>query len=551
MISPFEKRGSGTARSAAVTSSWSSRRKLCHAGAFAGAGGFVRDVEYRHARSPGCDQRRRPVFGLQDRAGVRGTVPGKQSLAFDLQQRGPDVLADLRPVRVVRALAGAGEPVPVAHQLDTVIARAPHERMSHPLGASRVDDRARAEVVRPLRTGPGADVGCEGFCEHEETPRGISQYIRRAIVIPQFGFARQQIPDRRRALHVESRHLISEPSQEEGHVKRPAFWIVLGLASIAAAGAAWHFFPQAFSIVALDITMDREAALTAARSLATRDGLGPAGYRQAASFTADEEAQTFVELEGGGKEALTRMLRDGLFFTYTWRVRHFREGETNETLFRFTPDGRPYGFSETLNEDAPGAALDAAAARGRAEADARARWQIDFATFASRRAGSGAAARRARRSHADLRTCGAGAERGALPRPPRRLRRSPHGSHALHPDPRSVHAALPEHAIGERGHRHRVRRRHDASVRRRRHRRRLVLHAAQPVGAVAGGGGVGRGGRAAAGARHGQRVAADVDDLRHGRAARDVPRASRSRRSSRCSRASPSSSACRSWRRRP
>ena len=164
-------------------------------------------------------------------------------------------------------------------------------------------------------------------------------------------------------------------------MKRPAFWIVLGLASIAAAGAAWHFFPQAFSIVALDITMDREAALAAARSLAARDGLGPAGYRQAASFSADEEAQTFVELEGGGKEALTRMLRDGLYFTYTWRVRHFREGETNETLFRFTPDGRPYGFSETLKEDAPGAALDAAAARGRAEADARAKWQIDFATF--------------------------------------------------------------------------------------------------------------------------------------------------------------------------
>ena len=334
-------------------------------------------------------------------------------------------------------------------------------------------------------------------------------------------------------------------------MKRPAFWIVLGLASIAAAGAAWHFFPQAFSIVALDITMDREAALAAARSLAARDGLGPPGYRQAASFSADEEAQTFVELEGGGKEALTRMLRDGLYFTYTWRVRHFREGETNETLFRFTPDGRPYGFSETLKEDAPGAALDAAAARW-TRRSGRARQVADrLRHVRSRRAGSGAAARRARRSHADLRTRGAGAERGALPRAPRRLRRSPHGSHALHPDPRSVHPPLPEHAIGERGHRHRVRRRHDAPVRRRRHRRRLVLHAAQPVGAVAAGGAVGRGGRAAAGARHGQRVAADVDDLRHGRAARDVSRPADRHASSRCSRASPSFSRCRSWRRKP
>ena len=149
MISPFEKRGSGTARSAAVTSSWSSRRKLCHAGAFAGAGGFVRDVEYDTPGPPDATSADGRYSGSRIAPASDGAVPRKKSPAFDLQQRGPDVLADLRPVRVVRALAGAGEPVPVAHQLDTVVARAPHERVGHPLGASRVDDRARAEVVTP------------------------------------------------------------------------------------------------------------------------------------------------------------------------------------------------------------------------------------------------------------------------------------------------------------------------------------------------------------------------------------------------------------------
>ena len=57
------------------------------------------------------------------------------------------------------------------------------------------------------------------------------------------------------------------------------------------------------------------------------------------------------------------MLRERLYAAYPWRVRHFKEGETNETTIRFTPDGRPYGFVEKLKEDAPGAALDAAAAR--------------------------------------------------------------------------------------------------------------------------------------------------------------------------------------------
>ncbi len=151
-------------------------------------------------------------------------------------------------------------------------------------------------------------------------------------------------------------------------MKRPAFWILLAVVSIAATAIAVRLFPQAFSIVALDITMDRDRALSEARTIMARDGFGPPGFRQAASFTLDDETQTFVELEGGGKEAFTRLLRDGLYSAYTWRVRQFREGETNETLIQFTPDGQPYGFVEHLKEDAPGAALEPADARSRAEA---------------------------------------------------------------------------------------------------------------------------------------------------------------------------------------
>jgi len=164
-------------------------------------------------------------------------------------------------------------------------------------------------------------------------------------------------------------------------VKRPAFWILLALVSLAAAAGAYHYFPQAFSIVALDITMNRERALADARSILERARLGPSGYQQAASFALDDETQTFVELEGGGKAAFTRMLREGLYSAYTWRVRHFKEGEANETLIRFTPNGRPYGFVERLKEDAPGAALEAAEARRRAEADASAQWPINLAAF--------------------------------------------------------------------------------------------------------------------------------------------------------------------------
>jgi hypothetical protein len=165
-------------------------------------------------------------------------------------------------------------------------------------------------------------------------------------------------------------------------MRRPALWTSFVAIAALAALLGYRYFPKAFSIVALEITMDRERALAEARTLMDRDGLGPAGYRQATSFVLDSETQTFVELEGGGKDAFTRMMRDDLYAAYTWRVRHFKEGEANETLIRFRPDGRPYGFVERLREDAPGAALDAAVARRIAEQSASRRWGVDQAAFA-------------------------------------------------------------------------------------------------------------------------------------------------------------------------
>ena len=120
-------------------------------------------------------------------------------------------------------------------------------------------------------------------------------------------------------------------------MRRPAFWLVLAVFSIASAVVAVRYFPRAFSIVALDITMDREQALAQARDVMARESLGPAGYRQAASFTLDGEAQTFIELEAGGKDAFTAMLKNGLYSAYSWRVRQFKEGEPHETTIRFTP----------------------------------------------------------------------------------------------------------------------------------------------------------------------------------------------------------------------
>lgn len=164
-------------------------------------------------------------------------------------------------------------------------------------------------------------------------------------------------------------------------VKKPAFWIVLTLAAMIAAVFTFQYFPQAFPLVNLDIQMNRDSALQKASALAERYNWGPEDFAQAASFRLEEEVQTFVELEGGGKETFNRILQEGLYSPYTWRVRHYRERETNQTEIRFTPAGQPYGFTERIPEDEPGAALPADSARTIAETAAVRDWTIDLDTY--------------------------------------------------------------------------------------------------------------------------------------------------------------------------
>lgn len=160
--------------------------------------------------------------------------------------------------------------------------------------------------------------------------------------------------------------------------RKPAVWIAFVLASILLVAFSAFFFADAFPLVTVDLEMDRDGALAAARRLAGEHGWGPAGFRQAASFGVEADVQSYVELEGGGKEAFGEMIRGDLYSPYTWKVRLFRPGETTETLVRFTPAGLPFGFRETLPEDQPGASLEAEEARRRAEEAATRDWGVDF-----------------------------------------------------------------------------------------------------------------------------------------------------------------------------
>ncbi len=163
--------------------------------------------------------------------------------------------------------------------------------------------------------------------------------------------------------------------------RKPAFWVVFVLGSIACTVWAALNFSRAFPLVTIDLRMDRHAATAEAERLASERGWGPEDASTAVAYRLDGTLQSFVELEGGGKPAWREMLEGELFSPYTWTVRRFREGETNESTLRFRPDGRPYGFREKIPEDEPGANLEPEAARELAEAAVAAGWEVELGDY--------------------------------------------------------------------------------------------------------------------------------------------------------------------------
>ncbi len=164
-------------------------------------------------------------------------------------------------------------------------------------------------------------------------------------------------------------------------LRKPAFWIVFVVLSIAAAIFTFRNFSTVFPLVAIDLKMDRESALREGRRLAGKYAWAPPGFDQAAEFGGDQEVQNFIELEGGGKPEVSRILKEKIFALYEWRIRHFKEGDAHETLVRFTPDGQPYGFRVKLPEQEAGASMLDNEAQRLAETAARGDWNIDFSRY--------------------------------------------------------------------------------------------------------------------------------------------------------------------------
>ena len=164
--------------------------------------------------------------------------------------------------------------------------------------------------------------------------------------------------------------------------RKPLFWIVFSALGAAGFVIAVWLFPRAFPIIDLDIEMDQATAIEQAAELAAEYGWSPADARSATTFgQLDFEVQTYVELEGGGRDAFVNLADENIYHPYGWSVRRFEEGSIEESLVRFTPDGRAYGFRLRLSEDDPGngnLSDEEALAVGEAAA---AEWGVDLTPF--------------------------------------------------------------------------------------------------------------------------------------------------------------------------
>lgn len=143
-------------------------------------------------------------------------------------------------------------------------------------------------------------------------------------------------------------------------------FIAICLALFAAATwfSAGNFY-RAFPEASIDFRVSREEGRALAASFLAGRHVSLAGYRDAASFTYDDDAKTFLE-RTLGLERANRLMGTRVRL-WRWSYRWFRPLQKEEFRVDITPAGDVAGFSHEIAEDAPRPAIAADRARALAE----------------------------------------------------------------------------------------------------------------------------------------------------------------------------------------
>ncbi|MGO9255349.1 MAG: CPBP family intramembrane glutamic endopeptidase [Bryobacteraceae bacterium] len=147
--------------------------------------------------------------------------------------------------------------------------------------------------------------------------------------------------------------------------------VCLALLVISVWYSAGNFY-RAFPEASIDFRVSREDAAVQARKLLPSLGfdvpslaLHAQGYREASSFTFDDDAKTFLEREAGLEQA-NRIMGTRVRL-WRWSFRWFRPQQKEEFRVDITPRGELVGFNHDIAEDLALPALAEPAARALAE----------------------------------------------------------------------------------------------------------------------------------------------------------------------------------------
>lgn len=152
------------------------------------------------------------------------------------------------------------------------------------------------------------------------------------------------------------------------------------LAALGGAFVAYRYFFRAFPEASVDFKVTRSAALDRGRDFASAQGLSLQGYRSAVVFDVNDDTKTYLEREAGLEQA-NRLMSSDVSVWY-WQVRFFRPGQREEIRARVDPAGKIVGYDHILEEAAPGARLERAAAMDKAQQFLTQALQIDLANYA-------------------------------------------------------------------------------------------------------------------------------------------------------------------------
>ncbi len=153
-------------------------------------------------------------------------------------------------------------------------------------------------------------------------------------------------------------------------------WI---LAGILGAGVAYTYFFRAFPEASVEFKVPRADALATAKQFAAAQGAQLGGYDSSIVFDVDDTAKTYLEREVGLQQA-NQMMASQVHIWY-WRTRFFRPLQKEEFDVRVDPAGGIVGYSHQLEEAAPGARLERAAAQATAESFLRDTLHMDLSLY--------------------------------------------------------------------------------------------------------------------------------------------------------------------------